>query len=363
MKRNITGTIAAVAVAAGLFFAAQSAPTFRETSFADVAPNENDIILDPAKTYTDFYLNKGGTFEDPVIIWGNGAKLRCVLLQADYVIFKDAYVDGCETFGIRSNGDHVQLLNNTVTNVVRMNLDKTTGKAGASTSWHAGVRAADATDILIAGNTVSEVYGEGLACLRVNGVDILNNYVSDAYSVNIYLDQCFNAKAQNNYSRSSGNPNFYKAGKVARGISIGAENYGGWAFSVNNILIENNTLEQVRGINFIQEQPGTPSNVVVRDNVFVNVPAPLVSLGSWATVSNSFTATPSGATFVPTITPSRTPTLTKAPVTTTPTGTSTKVPASATPTGTATKAAPPTVIPTICETAVSDHFWFMGCTK
>lgn len=350
-KTFITGILGAVSLAA-FVLAAPEAPNMRNTSFADAAPNENDIIFDPAKTYTDFYLNKGGTMEDPVIIWGNGAKFRCILLQADYVILKDVNVDGCDTFGIRSTGDHVQLLNNYVTNAVRMNLDKATGKAGALDSWHAGIRVADATDILIVGNTVIEVYGEGLACLRVNGVDMFDNYVSDAYSVNLYADQCVNVRIKNNYTRSSGNPNFFKAGKVARGISIGAESYAGHPFTVGNILIEGNTLEGTRGINFIQEQSGTPSNVAVRDNVFVNVPAPLVALGTWATVSNSFTATPGAGTSAPTVTPSRTmtPTATRTP-------TATALPP------TVTKSPTPFVIPTVCETAVTERFWFMGCTK
>lgn len=327
-KRVILSTIVVLLVSTTLNFrlaqAMQGLTPFRELSFADAVKNDNDVEFSSFLTYTDYYLNKSGTREDPIIIWGNGAVVRCILLQdANYVILKDIYVNGCDTFGIRSTGDHVQILNNNVTNSVRMNLNTTTGACGSSSSWHAGIRAADSTDILISGNSVTEVCGEGLAGLRVDGIDIIDNFISDAYSVNLYCDQCENAIITGNYSKSTGNTNYYKAGKVARGISLGAELYFGHTFGVSDILIENNVLENVRGINYISEQAGTPSNIVVRNNSFINVANPLVSLGSWATISNNLlvTATP---TFFVTSTPSYTSTMTNTPtVTSTPTITNT----------------------------------------
>jgi len=140
----------------------------------------------------------------------------------------------------------------------------------------------------------------------INGVNIAGK------CQNCCNDQRANAVVRNNYSYSTGDVRFYKNGQVARGISIGAESYSNWSFGVHDILIENNKLEKVRGINYITETNGTPYNIVVRNNTFVNVPAPLVSLGSWATVG---TATP-GTAIPPTVTkmPTRTITPTKTPM-------------------------------------------------
>lgn len=306
-------------------------------------PNANDIQLDPSKTYTSYYLNKSGTESDPVVVYGNGATLNCVLIQADWVIWQDTIIKNCDTFGIRANGDHIQILNNDVTDVVRMNVN------GSNSSWHSGIRAADASDVLIKGNKVYRVWGEGISVLRADNVTVEDNIVFDAYSVNIYIDQCAFCVVKSNYSYSTDTA-FYRAGKVARGISIGAELYSGWAFSVHDILIEGNTLESVRGINYIQEQVGTPYNVIVRNNTFINVPTPLISLGSWATIENG-TPVPATATV------SKTPTKTAAPVTATPTRTPT-VTATQTPTIAVTLP-----VPTFCETAVSEHFTFIGCSK
>lgn len=350
MNKNIRNLLISAAVVGAAVFAAQSEPSFRTTSFEGVEPNANDKKLNAATLYTSFPVNESGTAEDPVIIWGNGAQVQCMLIQADYVVVRDVIVKKCDTFGIRANGNHIQILNNDVSDVVRMNLNKITGKCDASSSWHSAIRAADASDVLISGNKVSKTCGEGISALRVDGITIENNIVFDAFSVNIYIDQASNATVRNNYSYSTGDQNYYKQGKVARGISIGAESYSGWAFSVHDILIENNTLENVRGINFIQEQAGTPSNVVVQNNIFLNVPAPLVSLGSWATVLDSFTATPSGPTAAPTA--SRTPTVPAATRTATPTQTATFTQTS-TPTRTATST--PAVVPTATANCVPVH--------
>ncbi len=343
-KKLISWAVGALAVAAAVLL---TAPT---------EPNGNDIILNPANAYGSYTITASGTADDPIVVWGNGATLNCVLIKGNHVIWRDTVIKTCDTFGIRINGSHVQVLDNDVSDVVRMNLNKTTGKCDASPSWHSAIRAADVEDVLIKGNKVYNTCGEGISVLRADGVIVEDNIVFDAFSVNIYIDQVSHVIVRNNYSYSTGNANYYKAGKVARGISIGAESYSGWAFSVRDILIEGNTLEKVRGINFIQEQTGTPSNVIVRGNVFIDVPAPLVSLGSWATVDLS---TPSGATSAPVVTASRTPTV--MPTLVSPTPTRTRTPTALPPT--ATKTPTPFVVPTVCETAISDHFWFMGCTK
>lgn len=327
-------------------------------------PPENDIFLNPNSVYTNYNVTKSGTPDNPVVVWGNGATIQCSLVQADYVVIRDLIVKNCNTFGIRVNGKHIKILNNDVSDVVKSN-KLISGKCddSSSASWHSVIRAADSSDIVISGNKVSQSCGEGISILRADNVLVENNIVFDTFSVNIYCDQCSNSVIRNNYSYSTGDLNYYKAGKVARGIMIGAELYSGWAYSVHDILIENNILERVRGINYYQEQAGTPSNVVVRNNVFLNVPAPLLSLGSWATVANNITATPGISTPVtPTVPASATASRTASPTALQPpTATKTFTPTALPPT--VTKTFTPAVVPTVCETAVSNSYWFMGCTK
>lgn len=323
MKNN---TIAKVLLTAAVLGAAVFA----------LSPNANDRVLNAGTTYTNITVTQGGTVDDPVVIWGNGATVQCVLVQADYVVIQDLIVKNCNTFGIRANGKHIQILNNNVSDTVKSNL-LSTGKCNdsSSASWHSAIRAADASDIVISGNTVSKSCGEGISILRADNVVVENNIVFDTFSVNIYCDQCSNATIRNNYSYSTGDLNFYRNGRVARSISIGAESYSGWAFNVHDILIEGNTLENVRGINYIQEQAGTPYNVVVKDNVFINVPAPLISLGSWATVISGGTPTAGNSTPTRTVTPAI-PTATRTPIIPTRT---------ASPTATNTPAIVPSVTP------------------
>lgn len=277
-------------------------------------PNSNDIQLSGA--YTDYTLSASGTASDPIVVWGNGATLRCVLITGSYIVWRDTTVTGCQSFGIRIKGAHVQILNNTVTDVVRSNWDGS--KCSGAGSWDSAIRAADTTDVLISGNSVYRVCGEGISVLRSSFVTVENNTVYDAFSVNIYPDNSFSVTIRNNWSYSTGDARYYKNGQVARGILLGAESYSGWGFQVRNLLIENNTLERVRGISYYAELTGSPSSIVVRDNKFIGVAAPLVNLGTWATVSGnvSVTATPPGtpqtATGTATIgamtaTPSRTP--------------------------------------------------------
>lgn len=274
-------------------------------------PNSNDIQLSGA--YSDYTLAQSGTASDPIVVWGNGATLRCVLITGSYIVWRDTTVTGCASFGIRVKGAHVQIVSNIVTDVVRSNWDG--AKCSGAGSWDSAIRAADTTDILISGNKVSRVCGEGISVLRSSYVAVENNTVFDAFSVNFYFDQSSHLTARNNWSYSTGDARYYKNGLVARGISIGAESYSGWAFNVHDILIEGNTLERVRGINYIVEQSGTPTNVTVRDNRFIAVASPLVNLGAWATVSNNVpvTATPANGTAVASSTPSATVTATSTP--------------------------------------------------
>lgn len=303
----------------------------RLAPLATPTANANDIQLSGtiSGTYT---VSKSGTASDPIVIWGNGVRIDgkgafdCVLITGSYVVFRDAYVNNCGSFGIRVKGKHVTVENNVIT---RASMDNFNGVSciGGNVSWGTAGRAADTDDVTFRGNLVYETCGEGLSSVRSTNVVIEGNTVHDAFSVNIYADQSANVTIRNNWSYSTGNPNYFKDGLRARGISIGAENYSGWTFMLHDILIESNQLENVRGINFIQEVTGTPSTITVRNNNFINVAAPLVSLGTWATVSNNVSVTPTPGGTAVTMTPTPVPpTASATPVPPTPTRTPTATP-------------------------------------
>lgn len=324
------------------------------SSRSNIVPNANDIKLSGGAYSGTYLLSQSGTEADPIIVWGNGSTLQCVEIRGSYIVWQDTKVTGCASFGIRIKGAHVQVLNNIVTDVVRSNWDGS--KCSGAGSWDSAIRAADTTDVMISGNLVYRVCGEGISVLRSSYVAVENNVVYDAFSVNIYVDQASFSTVLNNWSYSTSDARYYKSGQVARGVSIGAESYSGWTFSVSNLIIEGNKLERVRGINFIQEQAGTPFNVIVRDNQFINVAAPLVNLGSWATVSGnvSVTATPGGTvtTVTATATASATASATRTPTATSPAPTSsgTPVPITATPTA-------------ACSIFEDESVWVMVCPK
>lgn len=393
----LTGIFAVATAVVGVVSSVSEPAKFQAVEVLATAtlPPENDIFLSPTTSYGFYAMNKSGTPDNPVVVWGNGATLQCVHITGNWVIWKDTTVTNCITFGIRVNGSHVEVLNNHIYDTAKGNL-LSMGKCDDSStaSWHSGIRVADNTDVRVAYNRVHESCGEGIGFLRTSNGKIEFNEVWDVFSVNIYCDQCIEVNIIGNLSYSTGNTNYYKVGKVARGISLGAELYSGHPFGLRDINIINNELRNVRGINLIQEQAGTPERILVKDNIFVNVVQPYISLGTWATIINNVTATPSGATSVPststvtrtptqvasptstvtrtpTTVPSPTSTLTLVPtVTRTPTSTLTVTPTvtftstyTATNTLTPSSSPVPSVVPTICETAVTEHFWFMGCTK
>lgn len=336
------------------------APKFQSAELATATlPPENDIHLSPSIIYTNYVMSKSGTSDNPIVVWGGGATLQCVHITGDWVEWRDTTVTNCDTFGIRVNGDYVKVINNHVYNTVRMNLNTATGKClSPSPSWHAGIRIADNVGVEVSHNRVHGNCGEGIGFLRTSNGIAEYNEVWDNYSVNLYCDQCSDVVFRYNHTYSTGDTNYYRDGKVARGISIGAEYYSGFPFNVKNLLFDSNLFENVRGISYYADtemRSFTPENVIVRNNEFWKVPDPIISLGSWATISNNIIITPQPGTAAPTFTPTRTPTatstVTRTPITASPTLTSTPTKTS-TPTASLTSPATPTTSPTSIPTAM-----------
>ena len=286
---------------------------------APLASDANDIVLDPSVSYNTLTVSASGTADYPITVWGNGATAKCVDLSGAYIVLQNVTVVGCNSHGILIRGNHITVANNTVSNVVTQN---GTGKCiGGSVQWGSAIKVYNgASHILITKNNVSRSCGEGIDSARGIDVTITYNTVTDVFSVGIYPDNSNGVTVLGNTVICS-DPNYYRNGKPANGVLIGAENYSGWGFQLANVLVENNTFYGCSGIRYYATVSGTPVGVRVVNNYFSGVPAPFVSLPSWAEVSGNV------ALVGPTLTPgpTRTPTASSTPAPPTATRTQTPV--------------------------------------
>jgi parallel beta-helix repeat protein len=302
-------------------------------------PNANDIVLDGGRSYGTLTYSQVGTEADPVVIWGNGARVTCLRLTGRYIVARDFRVDGCSSHGVLITGKNIVFENSVVTNTVRENVDRSGG-------WGSGVKVQiGGENVTIRGNHVYENHGEGIAATRGRNVLIENNLVHDNFSVNLYLDNSPDTIARGNRVTNTGKTSFYRNGNPAQCVLLGTEVYSGWGNQFKNVLAEQNYLYNCyRGIRFYGEGGTTipqGSNVRVVNNFFHNTTLPWVALPSSVLVSGNIAGTPP-PDGVPTVTPAP-PTMSRTPtVTRTQTRTPTSIPVSVT--------LPPSVTPiiTIC---------------
>lgn len=307
------------------------------------APNANDIVLDPSRTYSNYTVSVSGYANDPIVIWGNGAMVKCLTIKGNYVTVDNVIATGCSSHGILVSGKNDAVLNSTVYGNVTEN---GTGPCPGTGSWGSGIKGAvGAENLTVRYNTVFANCGEGIALTRVIGGEVDNNTVYDNFSVNIYVDNSNGVIVHDNRTLCY-DSRFYRNGSPARGVTLAAEYYSGWGFQFRDVLIERNYIEKCGGPRWYA--PRFPSdqgtNVTVRDNWFSGVPSPQVALPTWMSVSNNVAVTSTPPTAGPT--PTRTMTFTPAP----PTATRTVVP-----TRTPTQTPPPvSVTPTLeCYTVTS----------
>ena len=311
-----------VALSLMLAACAPLAPASR--AVMSLAPNANDVILDPSRTYSNYTVSASGTADDPIVIWGNSAMIKCLSIKGDYVTVTDVVATGCSSHGIVATGKHDAVLNSIVYGNVTEN---GTGPCPGTGSWGSGIKGAVGAEYLtVRYNTVFSNCGEGIALTRVIGGEVDHNTVYDNFSVNIYIDNSNGVTVSDNKSFCV-DTKYFRNGSPARGVTLAAEYYAGWGFQFRDVLIERNYIEKCGGPRWYS--PRFPNdkgtNVTVRDNLFSGVPSPLVSLPTWVTTSNNVAVT--GTT--PTVT--RTATLTRTPTVLPPTATSTP-PVSITPT-------------------------------
>ena len=281
--------------------------------------NENDVQLDPGAQYVNYTITASGTASDPLVVYGNGARVKCLTVKGNYVTVSNVVASGCSSHGILVTGENVTIMNSLVYGNVTEN---GTGPCPGTGSWGSGIKGAvGAENLTVRGNTVYNNCGEGIALTRVIGGSVTGNTVYDNFSVNIYVDNSNGVTVSDNKTICI-DTKYFRNGSPARGVTLAAEYYSGWGFQFRDVMVERNYIEKCGGPRWYA--PKFPSdkgmNVTVRDNLFSGVPSPLVSLPTWVTVSNNVAVgTP---TVVPaTPTPTLTPTVTKAPATVTPTAT------------------------------------------
>lgn len=294
---------------------AACAPLTPSTRTLALAPDANDISLDPLTAYGLLTVSQSGTEADPIVVWGNGATVQCVDLKGSYIVLNGVTVQGCASHGILIRGQYITVTGNLVRHTVTSN---GTDKCAGTGQWGSAIKVyLGGQHIQITDNRVEQNCGEGIAVTRGVDVAVLRNVVIDAFSVGIYVDNSQDVTVRDNTIRCS-DPAYYRNNAPARGMLIGAENYSGWGFQLRDATLEANRVESCLGVRYYSQLSGTPSGISVRDNLFVNVPAPAVSLPTWASVTGNIvtTATPNAGgtppatlTARPSPTPTRTPSL------------------------------------------------------
>ena len=295
-------------------------------------PNANDIQLSGNYDGTLRYT-QSGTAIDPIVIFGNGATVKCLQIAGQYITVQNVTVTGCSSHGVLITGKYVVFENSRVFGTVTENgTSKCSGSGGRGSAVKVQL---GGENVLIRNNTVYNNCGEGIAATRGIGVRIEDNIVYDNFSVNVYIDNSPSSSATGNTIYNTNDSRYFRNGAGAVCVLLGTENYAGWGNQLKNVLVEGNTIRDcTKGIRFYGEVGGIvpDANVVIRNNTFMNVPSPQVNVpgaivSTTTAAPSTFTATAS----TPTRTPTRTPTTTK-------TATFTPLPV----TVTSTPASPPT---------------------
>lgn len=269
----------------------------------------NDITL--TANYTTVTISGSGTALDWLDVDGAGFTAQCIKVQGKYIRVHNFIVEGCKSHAIFITGQNVLIEDNIVRHSVTEN---GVGKCNNVSSWGSGIKAEKGSQfVVIRNNEVYQNCGEGIASTMSQNVTIENNKVWDNFSVNIYVDNSNDVTVKGNTTSYTGDVNYYRNNDVGKCIMLGAENYSsyGWSNRLSNISILDNSLTSCKGISYWNPTNTTAVNVSISGNVFTNVRAPLVSVGS---VPGNVTATP--ATSTPRLTVTRTAVPTGTPVST-----------------------------------------------
>lgn len=206
-----------------------------EGAWITVRPSGGNVIID-SKSTSDSPLNLRGSYIDISNLEVKGSSGICVNSSGNYLRISSLVVHDCQTHGIFISGQHVEVLGNTVYAASLVNQARNT-----SSGWASGIKIAlGGNDVRVSGNTSYHNYGEGIAATRGSNVIIRANMVYDNYSVNIYVDNSFDTRVEQNFVTCHTNTGFEQNGNPAAGIALGEEFYEGWGAKLNRVTIANN---------------------------------------------------------------------------------------------------------------------------
>jgi hypothetical protein len=276
-KKQMVRTGAAIIVTAALAIAGYSAS--QKTSLQNAYPNPvegtggnltinstTDLRLSGKWAKVTIPASISGTANDPIEISGaEGNQVQCIEVKGNYVTVSGLFVTNCSSHGILVSGKYIKILNNTVTGNVTENGKGTCPGTG---QWGSGLKImVGAEDVLVQGNQVYENCGEGIGITRGVNVVVANNTVRDNFSVNIYIDNSNFVTIQNNLTVCTGI--YLRDGHRPSGIVLGEEYYSGWgAQRHDNDVIGNTSNGCYDGVSaWMSKVGGTLKNVKITGNV------------------------------------------------------------------------------------------------
>jgi parallel beta-helix repeat protein len=191
----------------------------------------------------------------------------CVKLQGSNNSFSNSVVHECHDAGIYTDGRNETITGNTVYHASYVN-----SAFNSATGWGSGIKVrVGGQNILIAGNTVYNNYGEGIAVTRGASVTVRGNTVHDNYSVNIYVDNSHDVLVEKNFAYNVPNSGFERNGNPAEGIALGEESYGDWGAQLSNITIRNNiSYRGSHGVTFFGNDTGVSGGGLIDSTIVYN---------------------------------------------------------------------------------------------
>jgi len=344
-------------------------PCSFSTGMTKVAPGETVGVL--GTITSDVTISKSGTVDAPITfdggVYDGGTRTGgdVIFITGSNIVLKNAEVKNAFNFGIRTKGDNILISNVEVHHAVRKYFNGTT--CLPTGGWGAGIRVGPGSENVRIENSKSrDNCGEAIGYLATSNGSITNTIGENSWSAVFYIDQASDVVVTDNTALCD-DPGFYKNGSPSRGFLLGAEGYG--TGDVSGISMLRNVIDGCRGFSFYDQVGAKLTNSEIAFNDLTRVfgapiSFPAGTLGANVNIHDNITAVGATLSKTPPSPTTVTPTPTKTATGTPPaTMTASRTPAVATPTQTPTKTPTPVIIPTVCETAVSERYWFMGCTK
>lgn len=208
-------------------------------------------------------------------------KATQVVISGNYVhLFGGGQVTGGSSHGVLVTGKHIIVENLFVHNGVTEN--GVSPNCSGSGGWGSAIKMqVGAEDVTVRGNYVYENCGEGIASTRGIDIRILDNYVRDNFSVNIYMDNSPYAIASGNKVWCTGI--VLRGGNRPAGIAVAEESYSGWGTQRHdNQVLDNYIADCNSGVSSWNSElsTGAEINLLVQGNRVVNSIGRSISLES-----------------------------------------------------------------------------------